>query len=77
MTEFKDKAVVVTGGAQGIGRCIADEFQKAGAHVCVIDNQAGNHFVGELPTIHSAQSTRATAERTSIQRPYCAKKPLR
>lgn len=35
--DFKDKLAVVTGGAQGIGRCIADEFQKAGAHVCVID----------------------------------------
>ena len=48
MTEFKDKVVVVTGGAQGIGRCIADEFQEAGAHVCVIDRQAGNHFVGDI-----------------------------
>ena len=48
MEEFKDKIAVVTGGAQGIGRCIADEFQKAGAHVCVIDKQAGNHFVGDI-----------------------------
>ena len=45
---FKDKVVVVTGGAQGIGRCIADEFQKAGAHVCVIDKQQGDHFVGDI-----------------------------
>ncbi|MBQ8116112.1 MAG: SDR family oxidoreductase [Prevotella sp.] len=46
--EFKSKVVVVTGGAQGIGRCIAEEFQKAGAIVCVIDKQQGNHFVGDL-----------------------------
>ncbi len=35
--QFKDKVVIVTGGAQGIGRCVADEFRKEGAHVCIID----------------------------------------
>jgi NAD(P)-dependent dehydrogenase (short-subunit alcohol dehydrogenase family) len=48
MWNFKDKVVVVTGGAQGIGRCIADEFRKAGAQVCVIDKQEGDHFVGDI-----------------------------
>ena len=33
--EFKDKIVIVTGGAHGIGLCIVDEFRKAGATVCV------------------------------------------
>ena len=46
--EFKDKVVVVTGGAQGIGQCIAAEFRDAGAHVCVIDKQQGPHFVGDI-----------------------------
>ena len=45
---FIDKVVAVTGGAQGIGKCIAEEFEKAGAHVCVIDIQAGDHFVGDI-----------------------------
>ena len=34
---FQNKVVVVTGGASGIGRCIAEEFRKEGANVCIID----------------------------------------
>ena len=45
---FKDKVVIVTGGANGIGRCIADEFRLEGAIVYVIDKQEGEHFVGDI-----------------------------
>ncbi len=45
---FKDKIIVVTGGANGIGKCITEEFRKAGATVCVIDKAPGEHFVGDI-----------------------------
>ena len=45
---FQDKVVVITGGAGGIGKCIAEEFRKQGAHVCVIDCAEGSHYVGDI-----------------------------
>ena len=45
---FSGKVVVVTGVANGIGKCIAQEFEKQGAHVHVIDKVPGDHFVGDL-----------------------------
>ena len=45
---FQDKVIVITGGANGIGKCIAEEFKKQGAHVCVIDCVEGDHYVGDI-----------------------------
>ena len=46
---FNNKVVIVTGGANGIGQCVANEFKNQGAHVYVIDKQeVGEHFVGDI-----------------------------
>ena len=48
MFEFNDKIVVVTGGAGGIGKCISEEFTKAGATVCIIDTADNGYFTGDI-----------------------------
>ena len=45
---FQDKVAVVTGGAQGIGKTIADAFRAEGATVYVIDIQQGDWYVGDI-----------------------------
>lgn len=45
---MKGKVVVLTGGANGIGKAIASEFIKQGAHVCIIDKEDNGYFIGDI-----------------------------
>lgn len=46
--KFKDKVVVITGGAHGIGAFTAARFRREGAAVEIIDKEQGDWFVGDI-----------------------------
>jgi len=48
MFDFGGRIAVVTGGAGGIGKCICEQFEKAGATVCIIDLIENDFFTGDL-----------------------------
>lgn len=45
---FENKVAVITGGAKGIGRAIAEEFRREGARICVIDLLENDYYKGDI-----------------------------
>ena len=56
MRGLKDKRVLITGGASGIGAATAARFLEEGSRVCVLDRnaQACEHIRHELPALGEA-----------------------
>ena len=45
---FQDKVAVITGGAHGIGACIAASFRAEGAETVIIDKEPGDWYTGDI-----------------------------
>jgi NAD(P)-dependent dehydrogenase (short-subunit alcohol dehydrogenase family) len=66
------KVAIVTGGAQGIGRGIAEVFVEEGAKVAIFDwdSEAGTRTASELPGVHFVEAD--VGDESSVERGVAA-----
>ena len=68
MVDFKDKTVIVTGGARGIGRAIVNAFAEAGADVVISDLRCEEAKTAALNTAETFHR-RVVAVPTDVTKP--------
>ena len=71
---YKDKIVVITGGAHGIGKATKEAFEAEGAIVEVIDIVDGEHYVGDISKKKTLESFAGYAGNVGITLDDCGGK---